>query len=77
MIELAFTSYEFLNRFTSAERASIRAAGETDDTVADFLQMASAAQEIHNMDPVTNSGMDYLVSASLLTRSRADEILGI
>jgi len=76
MIELAFTSYEFLNRFTPEERASFRAAATTDATVADFLQLASAAQLILNNNPVTLAGMDYLVSQNLLTAARRTEILG-
>jgi hypothetical protein len=76
MIEIAWTSFEFLQRFTPAERASFRAAAKTDDQVADFAQLAGAAQEIFNNDPVTLAGMDYLVSVGLLTRARADEILG-
>lgn len=75
-LELCFSSYEFLSRFTAAERASFRAAAQTDETVADFAQLAGAAQEILNTDPVTVAGMDYLVSVGLLTRARADEILG-
>jgi len=76
MFQMAYTSFEFLQRFTSAERASFRAAAQTDDIVADFAQLAGAAQEIINTDPVTIAGMDYLVSSGLLTRERADEILG-
>jgi hypothetical protein len=75
MIELAFTSYEFLNRFTAEERASFRAAATTDAAVADFIQLASAAQLILNNDSVTVAGMNYLVSVGLLTQARADEIL--
>ena len=76
MIEIAYTSFEFLNRFTAAERASFRVAAQTDALVADFAQLATAAQEVLNNDPVTVAGMDYLVFAGLLTRQRADEILG-
>lgn len=76
MIPQAWTSYEFLLRFTAGERAAFRVAAETDTQVADFMQLATAAQEIFNDDSVTISGMDYLVSAGLLTRQRADEILG-
>ena len=76
MIEVCYSSFEFLNRFTPAERASFRAAAQTDAAIADFAQLATAAQEILNNDPVTVAGMDYLVSVGLLTRARADEILG-
>jgi hypothetical protein len=76
MIEVAYTSYEFLNRFTAAERAALRAAAETDSTVADFQELAVAANEIINTDPVTVAGMDYLVAQGHLTESRKLEILG-
>jgi hypothetical protein len=76
MIEIAYTSFEFLQRFTPTERAAFRAAAQTDVIVADFAQLAGAAQEIINTDPVTIAGMDYLVLNGLLTRERADEILG-
>jgi hypothetical protein len=76
MIEVAYTSYEFLNRFTAAERASFRLAAETDETVADLEQLLVAAQQIINTDPVTVAGMDYLVTQGLLTEARKLEILG-
>ena len=76
MIEIAYTSYEFLQRFTAEERALFRAAAQTDQLVADFVQLATAAQEILNTDPVTIAGMNYLVFLGLLTEARAAEILG-
>lgn len=76
MIEVAYTSYEFLQRFTAEERAAFRAASQTDQLVADFAQLAGAAQEILNTDPVTNAGMNYLVLVGLLTEERKIEILG-
>lgn len=71
----AWTAYEFLLRFTAAERAAFRAAAATDAQVADFQQLAQAAQEIRSDDPMTLAGMDYLVSQGLLTQARRDEIL--
>lgn len=73
--EVSWTSYQFLLRFTNQERASIRAASASDDAVADFQQLASAAHEIINTDPITIAGMDYLVSIGVLTQARRDEIL--
>jgi hypothetical protein len=70
-----YTSYEFLLRFTAAERASFRAAAVTDSTVADFKELATAAQEIHTNDPMTIAGMNYLVSVGLLTEQRKLEIM--
>lgn len=72
----SWTAYQFLLRFTASERAAFRAAATTDSSVADFQQLAQAAQEIIADDPMTVAGMDYLVAQGLLTQSRADEILG-
>lgn len=71
-----WTAYEFLQRFTPGERAAFRIAAETDQNVADFQQLASAAQEIYSNDPTTIAGMNYLVSVGLLSQARADEVLG-
>jgi hypothetical protein len=70
-----WTAYEFLLRFTSAERTAYRAAAQTDDLIADFMSLAQAAQEIISDDPTTIQGMNYLVSVGLLTQQRRDEIL--
>lgn len=70
-----WTSYEFLKRFTWQERSAIRIAGFDDDAVADFLTLCTAAQEVVSDDPVTQAGMDYLVSLNLLTPARRAEIL--
>jgi hypothetical protein len=72
----SWTAYEFLLRFTAAERAAFRAAAITDPQVADFQQLAQAAQEIRSDDPMTLAGMDYLVSVGLLSSERRAEILG-
>jgi hypothetical protein len=75
MNQFYFTSYEFLNRFTAQERAVIRSAAVQDIIIGDFQMLALAAQGIYTDDPVTLSGMDYLVSQGILTQARRDEIL--
>lgn len=70
-----WTSYEFLNRFTSSERSAIRAAAKADDTIADFLLLAGSAHEIIADDPTTVAGMNYLVTSSIITEARKTEIL--
>jgi len=72
----SWTAYQFLLRFTQQERSAYRAAAQTDDLVADFLNLATAAQEVVNDDPMTVAGMDYLVSIGILTPQRKSEILG-
>ena len=71
-----YTAYQFLLRFTADERAAFRAAALTDPQVADFQQLAGAAQEISTDNEVTLAGLDYLVSINLLTENRKQEILG-
>lgn len=71
-----WTSYEFLNRLTAAERADIRQRSLTDQNVADFLMLATAAQEVLSDDPVTIMGMDYMVMIGVFTQARRNEILG-
>lgn len=73
--EKIYTAYQFLTRFTAEERASFRNAALTDSVVADFQELAIAAQEISTTNAMTIAGMDYLVSAGLLTQQRRDDIL--
>jgi hypothetical protein len=70
-----WTAFEFLQRFTAAERAAIRTGSMSDPALADFLMMSQAAQEIVSNDPMTAAGMDYLVSLGILTPARRAEIL--
>jgi hypothetical protein len=70
-----WTAYQFLLRFTPQERAAFRSAAASDPLVADFQQLASAAQEIVSDDPMTVAGMGYLVQAGLLTQQRMTQIL--
>lgn len=72
---MSWTSYQFLLRFTESELEIIRGRAFTDATVWRFLTLAEAAHEIKSDDPMTIAGMDYLVSASILTQARRDEIL--
>jgi hypothetical protein len=53
----------------SAKRAAAAVEAETDS------QLAQAAQEVVSDDPMTVSGLNYLVSVGLLTEQRKQEIL--
>ena len=68
-------TFDFLNRFTQAELDDCLAAAEADEDVRRFLAFCEAAHEVIADDPTTVAGMDYLVSALLLTSARRDEIL--
>lgn len=72
-----WTAYEFLTRFTQQERSALRTASQTDDLVADFSQLLTAAQEVISDDPVTVQAMDYLVYAGYITNDRKNQILDI
>jgi len=67
------SSYEFLNRFTSDERAAIRAS--TNTSVQDFVCLVQAAQIVDFSDETALEGMAYLVSVGLITEARKNEIL--
>lgn len=70
---VAITPYEFLMRFTTAERIGIYA-GRTNPIVDDFLRLLESAYlvRLYNARP----GLAYLVSQGLLTQARAD-VIGI
>jgi len=70
-----WTAYQFLLRFTPAERAAFRSGATVDPVLADFLQLAQAAQEVDAGDPITGAGMQYLVSVGVLTEARRKEVL--
>jgi hypothetical protein len=76
-LPMSWTAYQFLLRFTESELEIIRGRSFTDATVWRFLTLAEAAHEINSDDPTTIAGMDYLVSASILTQARRDEILAV
>lgn len=70
-----WTSYEFLQRFTTQERRLIWNRAKNDDDVAEFLMFSQAANEVLSDDPATIAGMNTLVSKNILTASRKDQIL--
>lgn len=64
-------------RFTSEERAAIRAAALTNGAVADLCAMTDKADTIHFDDPLTIGGLAQLEAAGLLAPGRAAEILAL
>lgn len=71
-----WSTYDFLQRFTTAELDAALAAAPTDAIVRRFLAYCESAHEVRSDDATTIAGMDYLVSVSLLASARRDEILG-
>jgi hypothetical protein len=65
----------FIERFTGAERAAIRAAAAVNNDVADWIDRARFSREIDLASVLTVQGMAALVDAGLLTSGRRDSIL--
>lgn len=70
-----WTSYEFLNRFTTQERRLAWNRAKSDDDIAEFLMFAQSANEVISNDPATVAGMDQLVAKNIITAARKDAIL--
>jgi len=69
---VAMTKFEFLSRFTTAERIANRSAELTDNVVRDFMMLLDMSDHVHL--PLAQPGLNYLASINLLTASRATEI---
>lgn len=65
--------YDFLNRFTSAERVAIR--GSTDGAVVDLMDMMREAAAVNLDDAATQQGVSYLASLGLIGAARPAAIL--
>lgn len=66
---------EFLQRFTAAERAAIRAAAAASPELADWIDQARFAREIELDAATTLAGLDALVAAGLLSAARRAAVL--
>ena len=69
-----YTHLEFLLLLTLTERTALRTS--TDPVVQDFLYLAEKAEYIDLTFPQTAAGMNYLVTANILTPERLTEIMG-
>jgi len=67
------TKLEFLTRFTTLERISIR--NSLDPIVVDFMALLNMAESISLRDMNTKNGINYLVHIGLLGKHRISEIL--
>lgn len=70
-----YTQLEYQTLFTIDELVAIEVAAETNATLRVLQRMQQAATYITLDDPRTIQGMQILVSLSLLTQARYDEIL--
>lgn len=66
------TQFEFLSRFTTAERIAIRDRAKTDPIVEDFLDLMQQADYVSL--PVAMPGLNYLASVGVLTIQRVAAI---
>jgi hypothetical protein len=73
----ALTKFEFLNRFTQAERVSIRTAAASNAELYDFMQMLEISGEVQLNNPSTQAGIAFLEAGSLIAVGRAAEILAV
>ena len=67
------SALDFLKRFTSAERATIRGT----PALADWVSLATAAITIDVTDPILLQGMSAAVSAGVITSQRSAQILNL
>jgi hypothetical protein len=69
--------FDFLSRFTAAERAAIRTAAQTNGTLADYIGMVGAAPVVVLTDTLTTTGVNELEAAGLIAPGRAAQILAL
>ncbi len=69
------TALAFRQLFTSAERLAITTAGESNAAIREFMDDESASGEVTLTDPEVTTGVAALVTAGLLTQTRADQVM--
>lgn len=66
---------EFMEKLTKQEQIAFTSS--SDVGVKNFFEIFKMHKNVATDDPVLVSGMDYLVSAGVLTQTRRDEILEV
>lgn len=66
---------EYLRRFTTAERVTIRHAAKSEPVLEDYLAMLELAQDINLDDPDTVAAVGMLEQVGLIAQGRAAEVL--
>ena len=69
------TKLEYLRRFTSDERVTIRAVAKTNAVLEDYLALLELAQDVNLDDADTIGAVTMLEGAGLIATGRAAEIL--
>jgi hypothetical protein len=66
---------EFRNRFTMEEKVSIYTAAATNVSIAVWLDDLASAENVDLDSPLTQQGVQALVTLGLITEARRDQIL--
>lgn len=66
---------EYLRRFTSEERVTIRQAAKVTPVLEDYLSLLELADEINTGDADTIAAVNMLEQAGLIAQGRAAEVL--
>lgn len=74
-VQRIITKLEYLRRFTTDERVSIRAAAAVNPVLADYLALMELAQEINLDDADTVAAVQILEQSGLIAHGRAAEVL--
>lgn len=72
---MILTKLEYLRRFTSQERVTIRQAAKTEPVLEDYLAMLELAEAIDTEDADTVAAVRMLERVGLIAAGRAVEIL--
>lgn len=68
---------DFYQRFTPEERITFRQGAKTDPVLADLEMMLQMAETVNLESAATQQGIQYMVSANVLTPERAVEVLHV
>lgn len=69
------TKLEYLRRFTTEERVTIREVAKTNPVLEDYLAMLELAEEINTGDADTIAAVTMLEQVGLIGAGRANEVL--
>lgn len=73
---IVLTKLEYLRKFTTEERVTIRTVAKSNPALEDYLALMEMAEEIRLDDPDIIGAVTMLEQAGLLAQGRAAEILG-
>lgn len=73
---MIITKLEYLRRFTSTERITIRAAAKVEPVLEDYMALLELAEEINTEDADTIAAVNVLETTGLIASGRSTEILG-